>query len=637
MKVDVHVVDGPEVGVSFSLEKNTRRTIGRGDEAAIQLCEDELLSRIHLSIEFDGLTLHVTDLGSTNGTFLDGRPLPPNTPVPVQDGQSFIAGRVSKFVVKFVGEKADVQPNRPTTPDLLGPPPEEPGSNFGSSFFTSQPAPGSPSSSGAMPEGNFSQSIRQDFSDRNPLLGNLTSSDSQLFGQGGQRSAPPPPATTPDPIASPPPPSSVGGHGYGSDIGSSIAHPGMQGISDADSADYRDNDVIPADARAERPGRTEIELPSAPKPPSAYEELSDAEMKTPSIYSPGGSVEQSHPTPPVPEPTNTDTTPQPAAPPAAASPFESIGYAGQSIASPAGDAASPPPAPSAPATESVSPFSGSVSIPQGSIGLPGQVHPQEVPRRRKTDLPTDAAPLVQKTSFHLGRHENGLFFHVGADLADLAALQAALQKKFETLFCVHLSRADIDLAAAPAEPPAAADDNPTTKMDSDSPFADDSPFDDEVGADSVAAPDAAPENSAAESAPPIGDPLFHWFPKEVRWGGPVLLKPAEMPCLLSELWEQDAVVTCFGGSFDQMADQLKSIVRTDVRTGKASESIFGVCWPSVLHSIVTTQSQQRVSRIFESAGISGVLIEDPTGESAWQLIGPVDLSELLLAVGFART
>ncbi|MCQ2054838.1 MAG: diguanylate cyclase [Fibrobacter sp.] len=46
--------------------------LGRGQEANIRL-EDELVSRKHCSIHFDGKSVTVTDLGSTNGTFVDGQ------------------------------------------------------------------------------------------------------------------------------------------------------------------------------------------------------------------------------------------------------------------------------------------------------------------------------------------------------------------------------------------------------------------------------------------------------------------------------------------------------------------------------------------------------------------------------------
>ena len=52
------------------LEKGTV-VLGRGQDADIRF-EDELVSRRHCSLSFDGKNVTVEDLGSTNGTFVDG-------------------------------------------------------------------------------------------------------------------------------------------------------------------------------------------------------------------------------------------------------------------------------------------------------------------------------------------------------------------------------------------------------------------------------------------------------------------------------------------------------------------------------------------------------------------------------------
>jgi DNA-binding NtrC family response regulator len=57
-----------------------RRAVGRDDLAALRLA-DERVSHRHLEVEHDGATWTVRDLGSTNGTFLDGDPLDEETVV----------------------------------------------------------------------------------------------------------------------------------------------------------------------------------------------------------------------------------------------------------------------------------------------------------------------------------------------------------------------------------------------------------------------------------------------------------------------------------------------------------------------------------------------------------------------------
>ncbi|MCF0217244.1 MAG: GGDEF domain-containing protein, partial [Fibrobacteraceae bacterium] len=56
-----------------ALEKGTL-VLGRGQDAQIRL-DDELVSRNHCSITFDGTNVIVEDLGSTNGTYVDGSQL----------------------------------------------------------------------------------------------------------------------------------------------------------------------------------------------------------------------------------------------------------------------------------------------------------------------------------------------------------------------------------------------------------------------------------------------------------------------------------------------------------------------------------------------------------------------------------
>lgn len=48
--------------------------LGRGQDADIHL-DDELASRKHCSLTFDGVRIMVQDLGSTNGTYVDGNPI----------------------------------------------------------------------------------------------------------------------------------------------------------------------------------------------------------------------------------------------------------------------------------------------------------------------------------------------------------------------------------------------------------------------------------------------------------------------------------------------------------------------------------------------------------------------------------
>jgi ABC-type multidrug transport system ATPase subunit/pSer/pThr/pTyr-binding forkhead associated (FHA) protein len=66
-------------------------TLGRAADNAIVL-EDSLVSRHHARFEWRGTQLHLVDLGSANGTQVNGATLPPDTPHPIQGGDQVLIG-----------------------------------------------------------------------------------------------------------------------------------------------------------------------------------------------------------------------------------------------------------------------------------------------------------------------------------------------------------------------------------------------------------------------------------------------------------------------------------------------------------------------------------------------------------------
>jgi DNA-binding NtrC family response regulator len=73
---------GTAMAVALPL-KNGELELGRGSPALGE-AQDPRMSRRHARIHFDGRRFWVTDLGSQNGTVVDGEPVPANTPREVQ-------------------------------------------------------------------------------------------------------------------------------------------------------------------------------------------------------------------------------------------------------------------------------------------------------------------------------------------------------------------------------------------------------------------------------------------------------------------------------------------------------------------------------------------------------------------------
>ena len=66
--------------------------LGRSQEATFQV-EDDGISRKHAKVVQDPVGHSLVDLGSTNGTFLNGARLPPRKPAVLQGGDTVTLGR----------------------------------------------------------------------------------------------------------------------------------------------------------------------------------------------------------------------------------------------------------------------------------------------------------------------------------------------------------------------------------------------------------------------------------------------------------------------------------------------------------------------------------------------------------------
>jgi hypothetical protein len=71
-RVSFRLLTGPEVGTSFAIPEGESR-LGRSADADIRLNSNDV-SRHHLHVERQGASVSITDLGSTNGTSVNGVP-----------------------------------------------------------------------------------------------------------------------------------------------------------------------------------------------------------------------------------------------------------------------------------------------------------------------------------------------------------------------------------------------------------------------------------------------------------------------------------------------------------------------------------------------------------------------------------
>ena len=78
---------------------------------------DPYVSGTHATIEIVGNEVRLTDLGSTNGTFIGELRLTPNLPTPVEPGALITLGK-SQFVVEWAAEGSDLPNDLPSSPDM---------------------------------------------------------------------------------------------------------------------------------------------------------------------------------------------------------------------------------------------------------------------------------------------------------------------------------------------------------------------------------------------------------------------------------------------------------------------------------------------------------------------------------------
>jgi ABC transport system ATP-binding/permease protein len=90
----------PDLPFTFRIVPGSIKTIGRAARADF-IVDAALVSRLHCRITFDSGGLGVEDLGSTNGTWVNGRKI---ARAPLLAGDTLKVGRV-EFAVKLPSSK----------------------------------------------------------------------------------------------------------------------------------------------------------------------------------------------------------------------------------------------------------------------------------------------------------------------------------------------------------------------------------------------------------------------------------------------------------------------------------------------------------------------------------------------------
>jgi hypothetical protein len=91
----IRFVAGPLHDKSFELGEGDQRIIGKGDSAQVRLDEDALASRIHARLSLEKGSLWIEDLGSRNGTFINGKKIEKKTML--RSGDKVTLGQLSCF------------------------------------------------------------------------------------------------------------------------------------------------------------------------------------------------------------------------------------------------------------------------------------------------------------------------------------------------------------------------------------------------------------------------------------------------------------------------------------------------------------------------------------------------------------
>jgi hypothetical protein len=101
MRVILEVISGPAAGRRVRLTADQELRVGRTEWADFAVPQDSLMSGVHFAVRSEAAGCSLTDLGSRNGTLVNGQPV--TAPIRLRAGDEIQAGD-TRFAVRIEGE-----------------------------------------------------------------------------------------------------------------------------------------------------------------------------------------------------------------------------------------------------------------------------------------------------------------------------------------------------------------------------------------------------------------------------------------------------------------------------------------------------------------------------------------------------
>jgi len=134
-------------------------------------------------------------------------------------------------------------------------------------------------------------------------------------------------------------------------------------------------------------------------------------------------------------------------------------------------------------------------------------------------------------------------------------------------------------------------------------------------------------------------PLLDWLPDDAaRQYGPVLLQysevrdAGELP-MMDQLWGKDGCLVFLGADAQSLTAHLRGLIHRAIPGLNQEGGVFHFCWPSVLGQLLQGQPIETTQAIMGNS-ISAVLLEQPLQPNGWQLFGRPGFRDQLQGLGF---